>query len=275
MTRAMRAVMVCVVMGLAGAGIARGESMEKARQVLAEGEQSFERGLAAAEKDREASTAHFRKAAATWASLREAGVHNAKLEYNIGNAWMLTGDYGRAIASYRRGAALEPGNEVVREGLDAARKRAGVVAPTTGVRTIAQRGVELARRAQGVAPPGVWIAVAGVLWVMGWAALGARVMWRTRGTGRVALGSWLLSGLVIGAPVSDALEQRSGTGAVVVAREAVARTGPSEGIYEAAFKEPLRSGLEVRVKERRGEWMRVSLPDGKEAWVRAEQVEMV
>lgn len=272
---AMRAAISFVAMGLVGAASARASSLEPARQVLTEGEQSFERGLALAEKDREASAAHFRKAAATWASLRESGVHNARLEFNIANAWMLTGDYGRAIASYRRAAALEPGNEVVREGLEAARKRAGVVAPATGVRTIAQRGVEMARRAQGVAPPGVWIAVAGVLWMVGWGALGARIVWGARGMGRLALGSWGLAGLVIGAPVSEALDQRTSTLGVVVAREAVARTGPSEGVYEVAFKEPLRAGLEVHVRERRGEWMRVALADGKEAWVRTEQVEML
>ncbi len=275
MRRATRTVVAIVMIAVGGAAHGRAESMEEMRRVLAEGEQRFEQGLSVAEKDREASHAHFRAAATLWASLREGGIQNAKLEYNIANAWMLTGDYGRAIASYRRAVALEPGNAVVREGLEAARRRAGVVAPAEGVRTIAHRGVDLARRAQGVAPPGVWIGTAGVLWVVGWTALGARVAWRTRGLGRLALGSWALAGLVIGAPVSEALEQRTSTLAVVVSRDVVARTGPSEGVYEAAFKEPLRAGLEVRIRERRGAWARVALPENKEAWVRLEQVEVI
>lgn len=275
MRRALRMVMASVMIALAGAANACAESMEDMRRVLAEGEQRFERGLSVAEQDREASHAHFRAAATAWASLREGGLHNGKLEYNIANSWMLTGDYGRAIVSYRRALALEPGNAVVREGLEAARRRAGVVAPAERVRTIAHRGVDLARRAQGVAPPGVWIGAAGVLWVVGWAALGARVVWRTHGMGRLALGSWALAGLVIGAPVSDALDQRTSTLAVVVSRDVVARTGPSEGVYEAAFKEPLRAGLEVRIRERRGAWARVVLPENKEAWVRLEQVEVI
>lgn len=246
-----------------------------AKQVLNEGEQSFERGLSVAETDRESANAHFRKAAATWASLRESGVHNAKLEFNIGNAWMLTGDAGRAIASYRRAAAIDPANEVVREGLEAARKRAGVAAPTNGVRTIAQRGVELARRAQAFAAPKVWIVAAGLLWLVGWAAISVRFLMANRGMGRLAIACWILAVIVVGAPISDALDQRSSASGVVVAREAVARTGPSEGVYEPAFKEPLRAGLEVRIRERRGEWMRVALPDNKEAWVRGEQIEAI
>jgi tetratricopeptide (TPR) repeat protein len=271
----MRMVAVSVMVALAGTANGRAESMEDARRLLAEGEQRFERGLSIAEKDREASHAHFRAAATAWASLREGGIQNAKLEYNIANAWMLTGDYGRAIASYRRALVLEPGNAVLREGLEAARRRAGVVAPAEGVRTIARRGVDLARRAQGVAPPGVWIGTAGVLWMVGWAALGARVVWRTRGMGRLALGSWALAGLAIGAPVSDALDQRTSTLAVVVSKDVVARTGPSEGVYEPAFKEPLRAGLEVRIRERRGAWARVALPENREAWVRWEQIEVI
>lgn len=250
-------------------------SFAQAKELLSAGEQSFDRGLAVAEKEREAANGHFRKAASTWAGLRSSGVHNSKLEFNIANAWMLTGDVGRAIASYRRAAALDPANEIVREGLDSARKRAGVAAPTTSVRTIAQRGIDLARTAQGFASPRIWLWAAGVLWLAGWVALERRFLRATRGMGRLAMSCWILAFLAVGAPVSDALDQRSNVLGVVVAREAVARTGPSDRVYEPAFKEMVRAGLELRIRERRGEWLRVSLPNGQDAWLRADQVEVL
>lgn len=248
----------------------------EAQRLLAEGNESFERGLGIAEKDRESANANFRKAASTWTCVRElGGVHNAKLEFNIGNAWMLTGDAGRAIAAYRRAAALEPGNEVVREGLEAARRRAGVAAPSASVRTIGGRVVEFARGVQGIAPARVWMLAAGSLWLVGWCAIALRSMRGTPAMGRLAAVLWLLAAVLVATPMADAISERERSSAVVVAREVIARTGPSDGVYEPAFKEPLRAGLELRVRERRGEWLRVSMPDKKEAWVRQEQVEVL
>ena len=70
-------------------------------------------------------------------------------------------------------------------------------------------------------------------------------------------------------PASDAKNA-----AVVVAREVVARSADS--IHAPArFARPLPTGTEVEILESRGEWLRVALANGREAWVRASSVAIV
>jgi hypothetical protein len=58
-------------------------------------------------------------------------------------------------------------------------------------------------------------------------------------------------------------------GADVVARAADSRNAP------ARFSEALPAGTEVTVAETRGEWMRVVLADGRDAWVSSAGVAVV
>jgi len=53
---------------------------------------------------------------------------------------------------------------------------------------------------------------------------------------------------------------------VIAAGEVVARKGDSEK-YEPSFKEPLHSGTEFELLEKRPQWLKVQLTDGSQVWL--------
>src|SRR5215468_12575769 len=71
----------------------------------------------------EAAQDYYRQAIAGYEQLISAGIHNAKLYYNLGNAYFRLNDLGRAILHYRRGLRLEPGNRQLQANVSYARSR--------------------------------------------------------------------------------------------------------------------------------------------------------
>jgi SH3-like domain-containing protein len=53
----------------------------------------------------------------------------------------------------------------------------------------------------------------------------------------------------------------------------VVRKGNGEG-YDPQFEQPLHDGIEFRVIEQRGGWLRIELADGNQGWVRSREVEL-
>ena len=76
-----------------------------------------------------------------------------------------------------------------------------------------------------------------------------------------------LSLLSIGIRVSDV---RGSSPAVIVAQAVEVRSGPGED-YLAEFT--LHTGAEIRVLERRGDWVRIALPGDLQGWVPGEAME--
>ena len=66
---------------------------------------------------------YYQQAIAGYEQLVAVGIHNAKLYYNLGNAYFHRNDLGRAILHYRRGLRLEPGNRQLQANLSYARSR--------------------------------------------------------------------------------------------------------------------------------------------------------
>src|SRR5262249_32992192 len=66
---------------------------------------------------------YYQQAIAGYEQLVAGGIHNAKLYYNLGNAYFRLNDLGHAILQYRRGLRLEPGNRQLQANLSYARSR--------------------------------------------------------------------------------------------------------------------------------------------------------
>ena len=45
--------------------------------------------------------------------------------------------------------------------------------------------------------------------------------------------------------------------------------------YQRRFEQPLQPGVEFALKERRGDWWNIELPDGNEGWIRKEAASLV
>lgn len=237
----------------------------------AQGAERFERGLTLAKGDAAQAQSLFREAAATWRSLaHDWGIRSAELESNIGNAFALAQDPARAIAAYRRALRLDPTDRVAQAGLAAMLARCGIADHERRVSLLEQALTWLAVRHR---PWLVW-GFAGT-YAAGWTVLllrqrGAR--WPSRGMG---VGLLLASAKLIAPVIGHEVLYGASDEAVVVTPGTIARQGPSDGAYEPAFKEPVHAGLTVHVQERRGEWSRVALPDGRGAWLPASSLEAI
>ena len=242
---------------------------EQARTVFEDANRTFREAGSAADP-REAFGLYQSAALRYERLLEEGGIRNAKLFYNLGNAYFRSGDFGRAILNYRRAQALAPSDSNVRQNLEAARAaRMDRFADPTETRVLRTLlfwhfdlsfGVRLALLA----------GFSGAFW-----ALAALRLVRPGKAARPALA--VCGGLAAALLLSVCFEGwRAGDEAagVVLASESVARKGDGDN-YEPAFTEPLHAGAELRVLEKRGDWLQGELPDGRTFWVHGRDVAMV
>jgi tetratricopeptide (TPR) repeat protein len=195
-----------------------------------------------------------------------ARVTDARLLYNRGNAWFKQGETGRALADYLRAAVLAPNDPDIRHNIEFCRafradRNLVVPNPLVALLTRLLRLLDLA----------VVRVLTGVLFLLALAAFAWLLVTRNRAglwLG-VALGALclysLLSWLSWSADVSPAR-------AVFIEPETILRSGPGEDYRDMVI---VHDGLEVAVRERRGEWLLVQAPGGEGGWTRQSALERV
>ena len=222
----------------------------------------------------------FGRAVALYGQMREMGVDNGHLHYNLGNAYLRAGELGRSIASYRRALKLLPRDEDASANLTFARRSArdeiAPPEPPVLLRTVlfwhyGLAPVEVMRSAVLVGL-GFWIVLAVRLYrpaseVLRWSAVCLLVVGLALAGSLVAHAAFSFPVAVVLPPEID-LHAAAGEGSVVRFR--------------------LHAGTEVRVIEQRPEWVRIELPsvpsagetpgavgDGQRGWSKREYLEIV
>ena len=61
---------------------------------------------------------------------------------------------------------------------------------------------------------------------------------------------------------------------MIISPQVIARKGNSD-TYEPSFKEPLHSGTEFTLIEKRGTWYQIELSDSRKCWVPEKDIEFV
>lgn len=204
----------------------------------------------------------YGEAAAAYEALLATGVEDGRVHYNLGNAYYKAGDLGRAILNYRRAERLLPRDGDVAANLKLARSQ------TRDQIEAADEGalIDLIRDLSG------WLTLdeAALALLVLWLGLGGLMVWailrpaRRRLTAYLAvpLATLLALGLVIvGGRLYD---ERAHPPGVVLADQVDVHSGPGSD-YLVEFT--LHAGAEVRVVERRGDWVRIALPGGLQGWV--------
>jgi len=203
--------------------------------------------------------------------INEGGIKNAKLYYNVGNAYLLKGDVGRAIVNYRRSERLDGSNQEVKKNLAFARSRR-------------VDEVELAEKRRVLKTLFFWhydfsmrgrFAVA-CLSFGGLMSVFTLMLWFGRKTwynvfAVVFAAVFLCFGLSVG--VENYVSSRQVCG-VIVASEVVARQGDGMN-YPASFKDPLHSGTEFEVIRQQSGWLNIELSDGSKGWVPGSSSELI
>jgi hypothetical protein len=201
-------------------------------------------------------------AARLYEALAAEGLESPALHVNLGAARVREGRRGAAVASFLRALRLDPLDADARANLATLRARGGVAVPEP----------PLLARVVDRTPDGA----AAAAFLAGWLALFAllALRLRARGGARAALlAAAAAAGLVAaaGAALVAARDaERRTPHAVVVGDGAGLRDGP-----EAALRpsRALREGTVVLVLERRGDAVRVRLPDGGEGFVAGRDLE--
>lgn len=203
--------------------------------------------------------------------IEQGNVRNARLYYNLGNAYFLTDDIGRAILNYRRALELDSGDVNIRNNLAFARShridQVSARAETRVLETLFFWHYDFSPQTR------LRLAILSFAGL----CLGATViLWRGRGP--VSSTVVVLSGLLcLCFFVSVAVEShRRSTclGGVVTAPQIVARQGDGPN-YAPSFKDPLHAGTEFDLIDRRPGWFHIELADGSKAWVPDTAAELI
>lgn len=205
----------------------------------------------------------YRESAALLESVRADGFQNGAVYYNLGNAYFRSGEYGRAIAAYRKAKPYRPRDSL----LEANLRHALSVAPGR----------------MPESPPPWW---RHVLFWSGWLSYPEKVYGAFVGFLLAALAAiaalllrrprvyWLSAALVMISTVLcvdvclayvDAGWSRHG----VVTRETIARKGIGKD-YEPAFDQPLKDGAEFTVLSESGDWIFGHFEGIGDGWLRRE-----
>jgi hypothetical protein len=204
-----------------------------------------------------------RAAAARYEDLLARGGENGAVLHGLGNAWFRAGDRGRAVAAYRRASRLRPRDPWLAANLAQAQAGLPAAAPPLLDAFLPWRD-DLSPREQA------W----GFTGSVGLACLTLvllRFVPRARAALRpvawLAAATCLLTVITFGRTVFEMVGTRhaaiAGTpeeGGVVV------RKGDGES-FAPALTEPVRSGTECLVLDRRGGFAQVELPGGHVGWV--------
>ena len=236
------------------------------REAFAEANRAYR---AAAEATGEARKVLYREAARRYAGLARRR-SNGYVLYNLGNARFRAGEFGGAIAAYRRAEDLLPRHAATRRNLALARDtapggRQGIVTephPAAAAFFFWHYGLSLAEAEK--------LAAVFLLALLG--VLAARLFVEPPLRRRLRPAAIACGALALAMALSSSakLAWSSREDAVVVAREARVRSEPAGRAVELFT---LREGAELRVLGRSGGWTRVLAGADRRGWVESETLE--
>ncbi len=207
----------------------------------------------------------YDRAQGLFEGLAVAGWRNGVLFFHLGNTYLKRDSLGEAIRAYRRAELFLPRDPDLRHNLAVARGQVaepvGAKGPLYAVRSLAF-WYDLATHRE--------LAIAAVV---AWVLLCAAVTWRVA-SGSVASGAatFVAAGLLVLMGASWGVKHYVLTrvdAQVVVNGDAEVRAGPS-GSQPVAFASS--EGTEVVVTARDGAYRRIRRADGREGWVRSDQL---
>lgn len=194
--------------------------------------------------------------------INDGPIRNAMLYYNLGNAYFLKGNLGKAILNYRRAEKLGSDREI-QKNLDFARdKRIDVLQPKTKKRvlqTLFFWHYDFSLKTRFLLAC-LFFAVSCIsLTLMIWSGRRAPTT-----AGGVVSGILMVCFLV--SVVLETHYQTTMVCGVITAKEVVAHQADWQN-SPPSFKEPLHEGTEFDLIERRPGWLHIELSDGSDGWI--------
>ena len=261
---------VCLAFGLCVRPPEMAHALTYAQQLvqLEQANRAFEQALTSPTP--QAAQGYYQRAIAGYEQLIAAGIHNARLYYNLGNAYFRLNDLGRAILHYRRGLRLEPGNRQIQANVSYARSRRVDQIDVSSQRSLGHKLFfwhnELSLQTQGT------LVLAGYL--LAWSCAFAHLFWRRTSLLWGRAGAAFVCLVFAGSTLFMHYQQTTRRAGVIVAEEVVVRKGNGES-YTPQLPQPLHAGTEFVVLEARGSWLAIQLDNGTSGWIRRDSAALL
>ncbi len=258
-------------------GAARGaEAPASPEDLFTQASAAYAEGARLLSTDPSGAAASLRRSAALYEQIISGspatpGRRSVPLYYDLGNAYLLSGQTGRAVLNFRRAEVLMPLSEAVQANLTVARQK---IAPDDATEDGTQRSSLLLLEA---VPASIRFAVFAGTFALAWLLAARRLLGGPRRPARGMIAAAAVVSLIAGASLvpRELRLRQTAADAVVIAAEVTARKGPDDVAYEASPEKPIKGGTEVRLIESRGPWALVRLPDASQAWLPATAIERV
>lgn len=225
----------------------------------------FESGNGAYEQGR------YEEAARAYETILGYGVRDPRVLYNLGNAYYKMGRLGASILAYERAMRLDPSDPELRDNLELARGRIRDRVPEP---QLPYPVAVVTSILDGLSVDGLT-----VLFLLPYlAACGIGGAWSlVRGAVRRRIltyvgAAFALAAVVIGAGLAYRVAETGSRRAVVMSEKVDALSGPA-GDNTVLFS--VHEGTLLEVRNRRGDWLQVTLPNGLSGWIPAHDVERV
>lgn len=201
----------------------------------------------------------------------EGQLENAKLYYNLANAYFLQGQLGKAILNYRRAEKIDDADENIQKNFAFARsRRIDKIAVKTEKRVLKtlffwHYDFSLKNRFLltciffGI----VCLCITAII------SFGKNISW--------TISAIICSILMLCFLTSVALEYKTQVNkvcGVITAKEVIAHQGDGDN-YASSFKEPLHEGTEFDLLENRQGWFHIKLFDDSDGWIPSNAAELI
>ena len=214
----------------------------------------------------------YEKAILSYEKIIDQGqIKNAGLYYNLANIYFLKGDLGGAILNYRRAERLDSSDANIQKNLSFARSRR-----TDKVKLKTEKRVlqtlffwhyDFSLKTKFILVCVFFgltcISLTITIWFGRWAPATATAAVVT-----------LLTLCFLVSLIVETNTQAARISGVITADEVIARQGDGRS-YEPSFKEPLHTGTEFDLLERRSGWFHIKLADDNEAWIPDDNAELI
>ncbi len=261
-----------VILSLAGAAFA-GEPLaeDEKKELYSQGQELFRQATEVSAANPEKAEDLYAKALLRFNRLvKEGGIQNGKLFYNIGNINFLLQDTGRAILNYRRAEQFIPNDPNLVKNLAYARNMRQDKLEIKDQRKIQQTLLffhyDFGTRTR--------LVLFGISYLLFWIFAGLKILSRRTYT------SWVFSislcfTLLFGTSLYiEGLQSNTSLEGVILDSEVIARQGDADS-YQPSFEDPLHGGTEFMLLEDRGVWWQIELSDGRSCWIPEKSGELV
>ena len=212
----------------------------------------------------------FASALADFEAIKDEGIRNPTVYFNLGNCYYRERQIGKAVANYRRALRLAPRDADVRANLNVVRRSLGS-GDTTAAFASGQTGpagpnIFSPRQLQMIFFLAYYLSAVFLL-----GALFLKPSLRRPAIYALAA-SILVAGVALTLSRHSISEFKSSKEAVVIVDRASLKSGPGSTFDEISA---LPDGLELRQRARSGMWIEVQLATGEVGWVREQDLEAI